>query len=300
LSGSSLIPAGGDQESSAALLQIDISKIFVSGVNVRRKPGDVDELMLSIQEKGILEPLLVRPVDDRYEVVVGSRRFEAAKRLGLKKVPAVSKAMPDEEALIISLVENIQRRDVEPEEEYDALFKLRRLNPVLYASTDELARVIGKSRQYVEDRIAAVQTIRNIRKAGHSKISVKHAPTQKERREGVLPIKHATYLHQAEEAPNVQQIPEERRAKKLSALAETIAELPRPEAQKVVEHFVMAPQRPMEEIKRESETLRAVKLELLLDPRVADSLRRAAEERQTTMEGMAVLALHSWLRQNKY
>ena len=299
MSGSSLIRAGGNKD-VPALLEIEISKIFVSGVNVRRHPGDVDELMLSIEQKGILEPLLVRPADDRFEVVVGSRRFEAAKRLGIKKVPAVSRAMTDEEALIVSLAENVQRRDIEPEEEYDAMFKLRRLNPVLYASTDELARAIGKSRQYVEDRIAAVQTVRNLRKTGHSRISVKQAPTPKERKEGVLPIKHATYLHKAEEAPRVQQIPEERRARKLSALAETIAELPRPEAQKVVEHFVMAPQRPMQEIRRESETLRAVKLELLLDPRVADGLRRAAEERQTTMEAMAVLAIHGWLRQNKY
>ncbi len=299
MSGSSLIPATGDRDSSI-LLQIETSKIFVSGVNVRRNPGDVDELMLSIGQKGILEPLLVRPVDDRFEVVVGSRRFEAARRLGIKKVPAVSRAMTDEEALILSLVENIQRRDIEPEEEYDAIFKLRRLNPVLYASTEELARVIGKSRQYVEDRIAAVQTVRNLRKTGHSRVSVKQAPSPKERKEGVLPIKHATFLHRAEEAPKVQQIPEERRARKLSALAETIAELPRPEAQKVVEHFVMAPQRPMEDIRKESKTLRAVKLELLLDPRVADSLRRAAEERQTTMEAMAELAIHAWLRQNKY
>ena len=256
--------------------------------------------MRSIEEEGILEPLLVRPVDGRYELVVGSRRFEAAKRLGMKTVPAVVKSMPDEEALVVSLVENIQRRDIEPEEEYDALMKLRKLNPALYTSTEELARVIGKSHQYVEDRINAVQTIRNIRKSGHSKIAVKQSPTQEERREGVLPIKHATFLHKAEEAPRVQQIPEERRAKKLSALAETIAELPRPEAQKVVEHFVMAPQRPIEEIKRESETLRAFKLEVLLDPRVADALRKAAEERQTTMEAMAALAIHAWLRENKY
>jgi ParB/RepB/Spo0J family partition protein len=300
LSGPSLLPANGDRGSPAALLRIETAKVFVSGVNVRRKPGDVGELMRSIEEEGILEPLLVRPVDGRYELVVGSRRFEAAKRLGMKTVPAVVKSMPDEEALVVSLVENIQRRDIEPEEEYDALMKLRKLNPALYTSTEELARVIGKSHQYVEDRINAVQTIRNIRKSGHSKIAVKQSPTQEERREGVLPIKHATFLHKAEEAPRVQQIPEERRAKKLSALAETIAELPRPEAQKVVEHFVMAPQRPIEEIKRESETLRAFKLEVLLDPRVADALRKAAEERQTTMEAMAALAIHAWLRENKY
>ena len=250
MSVSDLPSQGGDREPSAAFLQIETTKIFVSGVNVRRKPGDVTELMRSIEEKGILEPLLVRPVDGRYELIVGSRRFEAAKRLGMKKVPAVARSMGEEEALIVSLVENVQRRDIEPEEEYDALMKLRTLNPALYSSLEELARVIGKSRQYVEDRINAVETVRNIRKSGRSKVAVKQAPTQEERKEGVLPIKHAAYLHKAEEAPKVQQMPEERRAKKLSALAETIAELPRPEAQRVVDHFVMAPQRPMEEIKR--------------------------------------------------
>lgn len=91
---------------------------------MRKSPGDVAELMQSIREKGILEPLLVRPVESRYELIVGSRRFEAAKRLGLRTVPAVVRPMLDEDALIISLVENIQRKEVEPEEEYNALMKL--------------------------------------------------------------------------------------------------------------------------------------------------------------------------------
>lgn len=269
-------------------------------MNVRKSLGEMGELVQSIKEKGILEPLLVRHIGGRYELIVGSRRFAAAKRLGMKKVPVVVKPMPDEEALIISLVENIQRRELEPEEEYDGLMKLKKLNPILYSATDQLARVIGKSRQYVEDHIAAVETVRSIRKTVKSDIAVKQYPTPKERKEGVLPIKHATFLHKAEEALTDQRFSEEKRAEKLSALADTIAELPRPEAEKVVEHFVMAPQRPMEEIKREIETLRAVKLEVVLDPRVADGLRRAAEERATTMEAMASLAIHSWLRQNKY
>jgi hypothetical protein len=62
----------------------------------------------------------------------------------------------------------------------------------------------------------------------------------------------------------------------------------------------MSPGRPMDEIKHEIETLRAVKLEVVLDPRVADALRRAAEEREATMEAMASLAINSWLKQNKY
>ncbi len=283
------------------MLQLEISKVFVSGVNVRRSPGDVGDLMQSISEKGILEPLLVRPVEDRYELIVGSRRFEAAKRLGLKEVPAIVRAMGDEDALIVSLVENVQRKDVEPEEEYDALMKLKKLNPALYSTVDQLARAIGKSRSYVEDRVAAVETVRTIRRGSKkSTIAVMQSPTREERKEGVLPIKHAAFLHRAEEAPLVQKLPEEKRARKLSALAETIAELPRREAQEVVERFVRAPQRPIEEIKRETEALHASKIELVLDPRVADGLRRAAEERKTTMEAIAALAIHSWLRQNKY
>jgi len=63
---------------------------------------------------------------------------------------------------------------------------------------------------------------------------------------------------------------------------------------------VMAPQRPVEDIRKEVSTLRAVKMEILLDPRVADGLRKAAEERNTTMEAVASLAIHSWLRQHQY
>jgi ParB family transcriptional regulator, chromosome partitioning protein len=219
LSRPSLSPERGDSKDRTAeslLLQVETSKVFVSGANVRRSPGDVSDLMQSIREK------VVRPVDSRYELIVGSRRLEAAKRLGMKKVPAVARRMLDEDALIISLVENIQRRELEPEEEYDGLMRLRKLNPILYSTIDQLARAIGKSRQYVEDRVAAVETVRSIRKAApRSEISVKQAPTAQERKEGVLPIKHATFLHKAEEALAVQRLPEEKRAKKLTDLAET-------------------------------------------------------------------------------
>jgi len=268
---------------------------------VRRSPGDVVDLMQSIDEEGILEPLLVRPVDGRYELIVGSRRFEAAKRLGMREVPAVVRTMGDEDALIISLVENIQRRDVEPEEEYDALMKLKKLNPALYSTTDQLAKAIGKSRQYVEDRVAAVEAVNTIRRGTKkSAIAVRQSPTMEERKEGVLPISHAGFLHKAEESPAVQKLSEEKRAKRLSALADTIAELSAPEARRVVEQFVKAPQRPMDEIKRETEALRASKIEVVLDQQVAAGLKKVAEEREMTVEAVAALAIRAWLRLNKY
>jgi len=282
------------------VMQIELAKLFIGKTNVRKNPGDVGDLVNSVKEKGVLEPVLARPVGGRYELVVGSRRFEAAKIAGLKRMPAVVRPMTDEEAIIVSLVENIQRRDIEPEEEYDAITALMRINPRAYGTIEQLAKAIGKSRRYVDDRINAVEAVRSIRKESGSAISVKQAPLQAERKEGVLPVKHATFLHRAEEAAAVQELPRRERVSKMKELAETIAPLPRPEAENVVSHFVMAPQRPVEDIRKEVSTLRAVKLEILLDPRVADGLRRAAEERNTTMEAVASLAIHSWLRQQQY
>ena len=288
------------KEKPGEVMMVETSKFFVGKTNVRKSPGDVGDLVDSVRQKGILEPVVARPVGGRFELVVGSRRFEAAKIAGLKKIPAMVRPMTDEEAIIVSLIENVQRRDIEPEEEYEAISSLRKLNPKAYGTSEQLAKAIGKSRRYVEDRMNAVETVRSIRKESRADISVKHSPALSERREGVLPVKHATFLHRAEEAPTVQELPRRERAEKLRELAETIAPLPQPEAESIVSHFVMAPQRPVEDIRKEITYLRAVKLELLLDPRVADGLRRAAEERNTTMEGVAALAIHSWLRQQRY
>jgi ParB/RepB/Spo0J family partition protein len=288
------------KEQSGTVMQVELSKLFIGKTNVRKSPGDVGDLVDSVKEKGILEPVLARPVGGRYELVVGSRRFEAAKIAGMKRIPAVVRPMTDEEAIIVSLVENIQRRDIEPEEEYDAIVALMKVNPRAYGTVEQLAKAIGKSRRYVDDRINAVEAVRNIRKESGPGISVKQAPLPAERRKGVLPVRHATFLHRAEEAPTVQELPRRERASQMKELAETIATLPSPEAENVVSHFVMAPQRPVEDIKNEVAYLHAVKLEILLDPRVADGLRRAAEERNTTMEAVASLAIHSWLRQQRY
>jgi ParB/RepB/Spo0J family partition protein len=288
------------KEQTGTVMSVELSKLFIGKTNVRKSPGDVGDLVDSVKEKGILEPVLARPIGGRYELVVGSRRFEAAKVAGLKKIPAIIRPMTDEEAIIVSLVENIQRRDIEPEEEYDAIVALRKANPRAYGSSEQVAKALGKSKRYVDDRINAVEAVRNIRKESRADITVKNSPLQKERKEGVLPVKHATFLHRAEEAPTVQDLPRKERATQMRELAETIAPLPTPEAESVVSHFVMAPQRPMEDIRKEVSYLHAVKLEILLDPRVADGLRRAAEERNTTMEAMASLAIHSWLRQQRY
>ena len=124
--------------------EVETSKLFIGEMNVRKSVGDLTELKLSIQEKGIVEPLLVRPQKNKYEIIVGSRRFEAAKALGLRKVPAMIRPLTDADALSISLVENIQRNDLELEEEAEGILKLMKLDPKRFASVKAVAKTLGR------------------------------------------------------------------------------------------------------------------------------------------------------------
>lgn len=106
---------------------IAIEKICFPETQPRRyfDPDKMRQLVQSIQEHGILEPLLVRPLgNDEYELVAGERRLRAAQTIGLAEVPIVSKQLSDREALQIALIENLQREDLNPIEETEAILEL--------------------------------------------------------------------------------------------------------------------------------------------------------------------------------
>jgi ParB/RepB/Spo0J family partition protein len=286
------------------ILELEISKLFVGDTNVRKNVGDISELAASVKINGILQPLVVRPSGKRYEVIVGSRRLEAARTANLKKVPVVVSNFNDDEAVIVSLTENVQRRAIDPEEEYDALVKLREMGSGLeqprYQTDEELAKAIGKSRQHVTDVMKAVEVVRVIRDRTKSDIAVKQSPSAAERSKGVLPVGQATLLHSAEQSQSVQDMPEKRRARKLGELADTIAPLPRDRAAKVVEHFVLSPEKPMDVIKQEAMSSHVSAVTVSLEPRVAEALKRASQERGISMETVAAMAIEVWLKGWKY
>lgn len=121
--------------------------------NPRRNFGEegLDELAASIREKGIIQPILVRPVPgatDAYEIIAGERRWRAAQRAGLHEVPVVSFEADDRQALELAIVENVQRADLDPLEEAAGYERLG--DEFLYTQAD-LARVIGKSRSHVSN-----------------------------------------------------------------------------------------------------------------------------------------------------
>ncbi len=116
----------------------------------RQVMGDLSELMASIAEKGILEPLIVRQLGSRFQIVAGERRYQAAVQLGVREVPVVIRDHDDGEVIEIALIENLQRKDLSPFEEGEALHLL-----ALQAghTHEELARRLGKSRSSITESL---------------------------------------------------------------------------------------------------------------------------------------------------
>ena len=123
--------------------------------NPRRVFSDteLDELAASLRERGIIQPIVVRPlrgVPDTYEIIAGERRWRAAQRAGLHEVPVVIIEATDAEALQLAIIENVQRTDLNPLEEAEGY---RALIHDFSHSQDDVARIVGKSRSHVANTL---------------------------------------------------------------------------------------------------------------------------------------------------
>jgi ParB family chromosome partitioning protein len=129
---------------------IPLEKLTANVLQPRKDFGDLTELSESIKEKGILEPVLVRPKDGQFEIVAGERRYRAAKLAGLKELPCIEYDVPDNEALELSIIENIQRKDLDI---YEQSYSLKSLSEIYGYTHQEIAQKIGKSRVTVTELI---------------------------------------------------------------------------------------------------------------------------------------------------
>lgn len=114
----------------------------------------IDELKESIQEHGILQPILARKSIKGYEIILGERRFRAASEAGLKTVPVIIKDYSEEKMMEVALIENLQREDLNPVEEAQAYQKLI---DHLKLTQEELASRVGKSRPHIANHIRLLQ-----------------------------------------------------------------------------------------------------------------------------------------------
>ena len=133
----------------------------------------LNDLMSSIKEHGVLQPVVVQKVDAGFELIVGERRWRASKKLGLKKIPAVIREVNDEQSLEIAIIENIHRQDLNPIEEAEAY---ARLSNEFELTQEMVAEKVGKSRTAVANILRLLKLSRNIKEDLISeKISMGHA-----------------------------------------------------------------------------------------------------------------------------
>jgi ParB family chromosome partitioning protein len=170
---------GGAQPLGAQIVPIEAIRPSPFQPRRRFAEAELDELAQSIREKGIVQPLLVRPIADAaadFELVAGERRWRAAQLVGLHEVPVVIRPLGDSEALEIALVENLQREDLSPLEEADAYSRLTR---EFGRSQAGLAEAVGKSRSHVANTL---------------RLLALPAPVRKSLEEGALSAGHARAL----------------------------------------------------------------------------------------------------------
>lgn len=130
---------------------VPIDQIDPNPNQPRQMMGDLSELMASVSEKGIIEPLVVRQRGDRYQIIAGERRYQAAVQVGIRELPVVIRDVDDTEVIELALIENLQRKDLTAFEEAEALHALAERCGYTH---EDLARRLGKSRTSITESLS--------------------------------------------------------------------------------------------------------------------------------------------------
>jgi ParB family chromosome partitioning protein len=175
-------PEAGDREPAATvgedlgLKQLPVDLVQRGKYQPRKdiEPESLQELADSIRAQGVMQPIVVRPISDRkYEIIAGERRWRAAQLSGLSEIPAVVRDVPDQTAIAMALIENIQREDLNPIEEATAL---QRLQQEFELTQQEVADAVGKSRSTVANLLRLMTLQGDVRRlVEHGDLEMGHA-----------------------------------------------------------------------------------------------------------------------------
>lgn len=162
-----LLPSSGPEGSGSegGVREIPVREIVPNRFQPRQRfdPEKLAELAESIRQHGVVQPVVVRPVDDHYELIVGERRWRAAQAAGLHVVPAVVKDLgSDEDVMAVALVENLQREDLNPLEEASAY---QYLVQEFGLTQEEVAQRVGRSRSQVTNTLRLLQLDADVQEA---------------------------------------------------------------------------------------------------------------------------------------
>ena len=155
--------------------ELDIDQLKPNPLQPRLKfsQDSIDELSRSIKESGVLQPIIVAPEADGYRIIVGERRWRAAQRIGLKKIPVLIRIMSNEKQLESSLIENLHREDLNP---LEIALAYQKLIQELDYTQEEIAQKVGKDRTSVTNYLRLLRLPKEIQDClGEGKISMGHA-----------------------------------------------------------------------------------------------------------------------------
>lgn len=158
------------------IINLEVTSLEASAYQPRRSFDEqyLNELASSIKEKGVLQPILVKEkANGKYEIIAGERRWRASKRVGLFEIPAILLDLSDEDAMEIALIENIQREQLSPLEEANAIDKLIKNHGYTH---EKLSAKIGKSRSHITNMLRILSLPSEVQELlDDNKISMGHA-----------------------------------------------------------------------------------------------------------------------------
>ena len=168
-----------ERNSKEGARDIPIQNIVVNPHQPRKtfKDADLMELTNSIKKHGVVQPIVVRPVEDKYEIVAGERRYRASQRCGLSTIPAVVRQFSADESFTIAVIENVQRSNLNPIEEAEAFAVLCNQQKL---TQEGLAHHLGKTRSYIANALRLLALPESVQKLlrdgtlspGHAKVLV--------------------------------------------------------------------------------------------------------------------------------
>jgi len=267
----------------SSVLEVPIDQLVISPCNVRKYRGGFSELADSIRENGIVQPLVVRQAGDKYEIVIGSRRYEAAKSIGVQKVPVIVKELSDADALAQSLVENIHKENLTEDEEIDAVSRLYELYKKMKVKSPQetIAKILGKSQDWVSRRLIA----RNLLKTYEKEL---YAPARK------IEISKLVEVGQTAKAI----FPKE--PDKQIEFIKTVQDLPRKQAREIIKEIKTTPDLSIEEAIKKVQEAKPLVLTVEFSPSVAEAISRAAQEKNVSPEQIVKTSVQTWLKSQGY
>jgi ParB/RepB/Spo0J family partition protein len=172
---SALLPVPDSPAAAEPSAEVPVDRLEANPFQPRlaMDPAALKALAASIRESGMVQPILVRPFEGRYQIIAGERRWRAALELGLATVPVTIRSVPDERMLELALVENIQRQELTPLEEAQAYV---RLQEELRLTQEQVAQKVGRDRTTVTNTIRLLRLPREVRELlGEGRLDAGHA-----------------------------------------------------------------------------------------------------------------------------